>query len=46
MTDWINAGDPAPDFSLPSDNGTTLCLADFAGHPLVLFFYPKDDTPG
>ncbi|MEM6356035.1 MAG: peroxiredoxin [Pseudomonadota bacterium] len=39
-------GDMAPDFTLPADGGRTLSLADFAGKPLVLYFYPKDDTSG
>lgn len=37
-------GDKAPDFTLPRDGGGTVSLADFRGRPLVLFFYPKDDT--
>lgn len=37
---------PAPDFSLPSVGGGTKSLADFKGKWLVLYFYPKDDTPG
>jgi peroxiredoxin Q/BCP len=36
----------APDFKLVSDGGKTLSLRDFAGKTLVLYFYPKDDTPG
>ncbi len=40
------AGVPAPDFALPLTSGTTATLADFAGRKLVLYFYPKDDTPG
>ncbi|MGH3134330.1 MAG: thioredoxin-dependent thiol peroxidase [Gaiellaceae bacterium] len=39
-------GDPAPDFALPDDTGTVRRLADARGRWLVLFFYPKDDTPG
>jgi peroxiredoxin Q/BCP len=39
-------GDPAPDFSLPDDTGTIRHLADMRGRWVVLFFYPKDDTPG
>ena len=39
-------GQPAPDFSLPDQNGKTHRLADYAGRWLVLYFYPKDDTPG
>jgi peroxiredoxin Q/BCP len=45
----LQAGDKAPDFRLPAvtaDGEKTLGLSDFAGHPLVLYFYPKDDTPG
>ena len=40
------AGSPAPDFSLVSDSGSVVRLADLRGRPVVLFFYPKDDTPG
>lgn len=40
------AGSPAPDFSLRSDGEDTVRLADLRGHPVVLYFYPKDDTPG
>ncbi|WP_284162896.1 peroxiredoxin [Frigidibacter sp. SD6-1] len=39
-------GSPAPSFSLPRDGGGTVALADFAGRKVVLYFYPKDDTPG
>ena len=39
-------GVKAPDFSLPRDGGGNLSLADFRGQKLVLFFYPKADTPG
>jgi thioredoxin-dependent peroxiredoxin len=42
----IKEGDKAPAFSLPSDGGGTVALADFKGRPLILYFYPKDDTPG
>lgn len=38
--------EPAPDFSLKDQNGTTHALADYQGKWLVLYFYPKDDTPG
>lgn len=37
---------PAPDFSLPVTGGGTVSLADLKGTPAVLFFYPRDDTPG
>jgi peroxiredoxin Q/BCP len=40
------AGEAAPDFSLPDQNGTVRSLRDFGGKWLVLYFYPKDDTPG
>lgn len=39
-------GDVAPDFALPRDGGETTRLSDFAGKNVVLYFYPKDDTPG
>src|SRR5688572_33414098 len=40
------AGDPAPAFALTSDDGQTVRLSDDGGRPVVLYFYPKDDTPG
>ena len=39
-------GSKAPDFSLPGSDGKTVKLSDFSGKRLVLYFYPKDDTPG
>jgi peroxiredoxin Q/BCP len=39
-------GDEAPDFTLPDDTGTARRLSDERGHWVVLYFYPKDDTPG
>ncbi|HMK81312.1 MAG TPA: thioredoxin-dependent thiol peroxidase [Xanthobacteraceae bacterium] len=42
----LQPGDRAPDFSLPGDSGDTLSLRDFKGRKLVLYFYPKADTPG
>jgi peroxiredoxin Q/BCP len=39
-------GAEAPDFTLPSDRGTEVALRDLRGTPVVLYFYPKDDTPG
>ena len=42
----IAVGDQAPQFSLKDQNGVERRLADLNGKPLVLFFYPKDDTPG
>lgn len=40
------AGAPAPDFALADDHGATVRLADLRGSRVVLYFYPKDDTPG
>lgn len=42
----LDVGSPAPAFSAPDDTGKTVKLADFKGQKLVLYFYPKDDTPG
>jgi peroxiredoxin Q/BCP len=42
----IVEGKPAPDFELQSDTGETVKLSDLKGRPVVLYFYPKDDTPG
>jgi thioredoxin-dependent peroxiredoxin len=42
----IDEGTEAPDFELRSDDGSTLRLSDLRGKPVVLYFYPKDDTPG
>src|SRR5688500_14517658 len=42
----IEVGRKAPAFTLQDQDGTTRRLADYAGRPLVLYFYPKDDTPG
>jgi thioredoxin-dependent peroxiredoxin len=42
----IEEGQPAPDFELESDTGETVKLSDLRGRPVVLYFYPKDDTPG
>jgi len=42
----ISAGVPAPDFSLPDENGTQQRLSNYHGRPVILYFYPKDDTPG
>lgn len=42
----IKVGDTAPNFTLPSQNGSPVSLTDFRGKPVVLYFYPKDDTPG
>ena len=46
MSDWIEEGTKAPDFNLPSDDGTKVKLSSLKGTPVVLYFYPKDDTPG
>jgi thioredoxin-dependent peroxiredoxin len=42
----VEEGKPAPDFELESDSGETVKLSDLRGRPIVLYFYPKDDTPG
>jgi len=42
----IESGFPAPDFELHDDTGEVRKLSDFRGKPVVLYFYPKDDTPG
>jgi peroxiredoxin Q/BCP len=42
----IKSGIPAPEFSLPDENSTIRHLSDFRGRIVVLYFYPKDDTPG
>jgi len=42
----IEEGKPAPNFELQSDSGETVELAGLRGRPVVLYFYPKDDTPG
>jgi len=42
----LNVGEKAPDFSLPSTDGRTISLGDLRGKKVVLYFYPKDSTPG
>jgi peroxiredoxin Q/BCP len=42
----LEKGDPAPDFDLPSDDGSRVRLRDLRGKKIVLYFYPRDDTPG
>lgn len=42
----LAVGDKAPDFKLTSDSGEVVSLADFRGKQVILYFYPKDDTPG
>jgi len=46
MSDWIEPGQRAPAFTLTADDGSKVRLSDFKGRPVVLYFYPKDDTPG
>jgi peroxiredoxin Q/BCP len=42
----LKTGDKAPDFRLKTDEGATLSLADFRGRRVVLFFFPRANTPG
>lgn len=42
----IQTGAQAPDFTLPDETGVERKLSDYRGRPLILYFYPKDDTPG
>ena len=42
----LQIGDTAPEFSAPNQHGDTVSLADFRGKKVVIYFYPKDDTPG
>jgi thioredoxin-dependent peroxiredoxin len=42
----VTEGEPAPDFTAVTDAGESVSLLDFRGRPVVLYFYPKDDTPG
>ena len=42
----VEEGKPAPEFELQSDSGETVRLSDLRGKPVVLYFYPRDDTPG
>jgi peroxiredoxin Q/BCP len=41
----VEEGRPAPDFTLTSDSGEPVTLSSYRGRPVVLYFYPKDDTP-
>jgi thioredoxin-dependent peroxiredoxin len=42
----VSEGEPAPDFTATTDGGERVSLSDFRGKPVVLYFYPRDDTPG
>ena len=42
----VNVGDTAPDFTIPTDGNGTVTLSKLRGKPVVLYFYPKDDTSG
>lgn len=42
----LNVGDTAPDFTVKDTNGNSVKLSDYAGQTVVMYFYPKDDTPG
>lgn len=46
MTDRLSPGDPAPDFTLPSDTGDEVTLSDLRGRKVIVYFYPAAMTPG
>lgn len=46
MGNWIEAGQKAPAFTLTADDGTKVRLSELKGQPVVVYFYPRDDTPG
>jgi peroxiredoxin Q/BCP len=46
MSEWIEEGSKAPAFTLQADDGSKVKLSDLKGSPVVLYFYPRDDTPG
>lgn len=46
MADWLEPGTKAPAFTLKDHEGTSVKLSDLKGNPVVLYFYPRDDTPG
>ena len=46
MAEFLQPGTQAPDFTLPADDGSQVTLSQLHGKPVVLYFYPRDDTPG
>ena len=46
MSDWLEEGTAAPDFTVAADDGKKVKLSALRGKPVVLYFYPRDDTPG
>ncbi|HWA98091.1 MAG TPA: thioredoxin-dependent thiol peroxidase [Pirellulales bacterium] len=46
MSDWVEQGTKAPDFTLTADDGSKVRLKDLRGKTVLLYFYPRDDTPG
>ena len=46
MSDWIEPGKKAPAFNLQADDGNKIRLSELQGSPVVLYFYPRDNTPG
>jgi len=46
MNELLKPNDVAPAFTLPDQDGKSVALSDYTGQWVVLFFYPKDDTPG
>lgn len=46
MATTLKPGDPAPEFTATTTDGKRVCLGDYRGRKLVMYFYPRDDTPG
>lgn len=46
MAEQLQLGAPAPQFTMPTDGGEVVTLSQFKGKPVIVYFYPKDDTPG
>ncbi len=46
MSDWLEVGAQAPNFTTTTDDGSQVSLSDYLGKVVVLYFYPRDDTPG
>jgi peroxiredoxin Q/BCP len=46
VSEWVEEGKKAPEFTLTADDGSKMKLKDLRGSPVVMYFYPRDDTPG